>query len=70
MPLVRRTRADIYEARLLAKLAAWPRPSKDEIEAQAAEDRDAWTDEELAEAEPVSPPPSSEQVRTLRKKWG
>ena len=37
MPIVRRTRAEIDEAKLLAKLAARPRPSEDEIEAQVAE---------------------------------
>jgi len=42
MPIVRRTRAEIDEAKLLAKLAARPRPSEDEIEAQVAEDGDAW----------------------------
>jgi hypothetical protein len=71
MPIVRRTRADIDKAKLLAELAARPRPSEDEIEAQAAEDRDAWTDEELAEAELVYLSPSPEQVRALRaKNWG
>src|SRR5207244_6347503 len=47
-----------------------PRPSEEEIEAQAADDRDAWTDEELAEAEPVYNPSSPEQVRALRAKLG
>ncbi len=70
MPIVRRTRADIDEARLLADLTARSRPSEEEIEAQAAEDSDAWTDEELAEAKPVSPPPSPQQVQTLRKRLG
>jgi hypothetical protein len=56
MPIVRRTRrADIDKAELLAELATRPRPSEAEIEAQAVEDRDAWTDEELADAEPVYP---------------
>jgi len=67
---VRRTRADVDKTKLLAELAARPRPSEEEIEAQAAEDGDAWTDAELAEAEPVSPPPSPEQVRALRAKLG
>jgi putative transcriptional regulator len=70
MPIVRRTRADIDEAKLLAELTARSRPTEAEIEAQAAEDRDAWTDQDLAEAEPVSPPPSPEQVRMLRKRLG
>jgi putative transcriptional regulator len=70
MPIVRRTRADIDEAELLAKLAAHPRPSEQEIEAHAAEDCDAWTDEELAEAELVQPPLSPERVRALRARLG
>jgi len=68
MPIVRRTRADIDEAKLLAELAM--RPTEQEIEAQAAEDGDAWTDKQLADAEPVSTPPSPDQVRALRTKLG
>jgi putative transcriptional regulator len=70
MPIVRRTPADIDKARLLAELATRPRPSQEQIEAQAVEDGDAWTDEELAEAEPVYPPPLPGQVRALRKRLG
>ena len=70
MPIVRRTRADIDKAKLLADLAARPRPSEEEIERQAARDDDAWTDQELAEAESVYPPPSPAQVRALRAKLG
>jgi putative transcriptional regulator len=70
MPIVRRTRADIDKAKLLAELAGRPQPSADEIQAQAIEDRDAWADEELAGAEPIYPPPSPDQVRALRAKLG
>jgi putative transcriptional regulator len=70
MPIVRRTRAEIDDAKLLAELAARPHPSEEEIEAQASEDRDAWSDAELSAAEPVYPPPSPEQVRALRAKLG
>jgi hypothetical protein len=56
MPIVRRTPADIDKARLLAELARRPPPTDEEIEAQAVEDGDAWTDQELAQAEPVYPP--------------
>ena len=70
MPIVRRTRADIDKAKLLAQLSARPRPSDEQIETQAAKDGDAWTDQELAEAEPVYPPPSPAQVRALRVKLG
>ena len=57
-------RADIDKAKLLAEMAARPRPSE-EIEAQAVEYGDAW---ELADTEPVYPPPSPDQVRALRAK--
>jgi putative transcriptional regulator len=70
MPIVRRTRADIDKAKLLAEFATQPRPTEEEIEAQAIEDADAWTDEELAEAEPVYPPPSPDRVRALRARLG
>jgi putative transcriptional regulator len=70
MPIVRRTRTEIDKAKLLAELATRHRPSEEEIEAQAIEDRDAWTDEELAEAEPVYPPPSADQVRAVRARLG
>jgi DNA-binding transcriptional regulator YiaG len=70
MTIARRTRADIDKAKLLAKLATRPPLSEEEIDAQAIEDADAWTDEELADAEPVYPPPSPDQVRALRAKRG
>ena len=70
MPIVRRTRADIEEAKLLAELAARPRSSDEQIEAQAAEDCDAWTDEELADAQPVYPLPTPQRLRALRTKLG
>ena len=67
---MRRTRADIDEARLLAELTTRPRLREEEIDAQAIEDGDAWTDEGLADAEPVYPPPSPDQVRALRARLG
>jgi len=70
MPIVRRARAEIDKAKLLAELSTRPRPTEEEIEAQAAEDGDAWTDAELADAGPVYPPPSPDQVRALRAKLG
>ncbi len=70
MPIVRRTRVEIDEAELLVGLAAQPTPTDEEIEAQAVEDDDAWTDKELAEAELVYPPPTPEQVRALRANLG
>ncbi len=41
MPIVRRTRPDIDEAKLRADLVTRPQPSEAEIEAQAAENGDA-----------------------------
>ena len=70
MPIVRRTRADIDKLKALTELAARRRPNEEEIEAQAAEDGDAWTDEDLAEAELAYPPPSPAQLRALRTKLG
>ena len=70
MPIVRRTRAEIDKPKILAELAMRPRPDEQEIEAQAAEDGDAWTEEELAEAELSYPPPAPAQVRALRAKLG
>jgi putative transcriptional regulator len=54
----------------LAELATRPPLSEKEIDAQAIEDGNAWTDEELADAEPVYPPPSPDQVRALRTRLG
>lgn len=70
MPIVRRSRAEIDGAKLLAELADLLRPSDSEIEAQAVADDDAWTEQELAQAELVYPPPSAEQVRAIRAKLG
>jgi hypothetical protein len=41
-------------------------PSESQIDKQAAEDGDAWSDADLAEAEPVYPPPSPEEFKALR----
>jgi putative transcriptional regulator len=70
MPIVRRTRADLDKAELLTELAARRPPTEQEIEAQAAEDGDAWSDAEVAEAEAAYPPPSPEQVRAVRTRLG
>jgi putative transcriptional regulator len=70
MPIVRRSRADIDKAKLLADLAARPQPDEAAIAAQAAEDDDAWSDDDVARAEAVHPPPSAEQIRALRARLG
>jgi putative transcriptional regulator len=70
MSIVQRARADVDKARLLAELATRLRSSEEEIDAQAIKDGDAWTDEELADAEAVHPPPSPDRVRALRARLG
>jgi putative transcriptional regulator len=70
MPIVRRSRAEIDKAKLMAELAARQPPSEAEIDTQAAEDADAWSDADFAQAEVVYPPPTAEQVRALRAQLG
>jgi putative transcriptional regulator len=70
MPIVRRKLADIDREKLLAELAARPQPSEEEIDRQAAEDGDAWTDEDFANAIVVYPPPWAEQVKAVRARLG
>lgn len=70
MPTVRRSGTDVEEAAELADLAKRRAPTDAEIEAQATEDGDAWTDEELADAEAVWPPPSPAELRALRHRLG
>ena len=70
MPIMRRTRADIDRERLLAELAARPEPSEAEIERQAGEDDNAWTEADVASAVAVYPPPTAAEVRELRSRLG
>jgi DNA-binding transcriptional regulator YiaG len=70
MAIVRHSRADIEREKLLAELAARPQPTEEQIEQWAVEDGDAWTDEQLARAIPVYPPPKPEQIRALRAQTG
>lgn len=70
MAIERRTRAELDKAKLMAGLAMRQSPSEAEIDAQAAEDGDSWSDQDLAEAEVVYPPLSPEQVRALRARLG
>ena len=70
MPIVRYSRGDIDRAKMLADLAASRKRTEAEIEAEAAEDGNASTDEELAGAVPVYPPPTPDQVRAMRKGLG
>jgi putative transcriptional regulator len=70
MPTVRRARTDIDDERLLADLAASRKWTEAEINAMAVEDGDAWTDEDLAAAVTVYPPPNAGRVRALRVRLG
>jgi putative transcriptional regulator len=70
MSTARRSRTDVDEARLLADLANSRTRSEAEIEAEAFGDNDAWTDEDVASAVAVYPPPTPGQVRALRTRLG
>lgn len=70
MPVVRHKPTDIDRAKLLADLAASRQRTEAEIEAEAAEDGDTWTDQELAEAVLVNPPPKPDHIRALRAHLG
>ena len=70
MTIMRRSETEIDEIAELAELAKRPGPSEPEIAAQAAEDGDAWTDAELADAEAAWPSPSPAEVRALRQRLG
>ncbi len=68
MPIVRRSPADIDQGKLAADIAARSRPGEAEIDRQAAEDGDAWSDEELARAVLVYSPGTVEQVKDLQSR--
>jgi putative transcriptional regulator len=70
MPIVRRFGIDSDEAKRLIDLSATREWTEAEIDAMAAEDGNAWTDEDFAAAVVVYPPPSAERVRALRAKLG
>jgi len=70
MPVVRRSRADIDRDALLAELAAARPRSEAEIAAEAAQDGDAWSEADVAQAVPSWPPPTPAEVRALRVRLG
>ncbi len=70
MPTVRRTLTDIDERKLLAELASTRPRTEEEIDAEAAEDGNAWRDEDFARATRVLPPPTPAQVQALRARLG
>jgi hypothetical protein len=61
MPIIRRRRADIDMEKLLTDLAASRVRTEAEIDADAAEDGDAWTEEDLARALLRYPSPTPER---------
>lgn len=70
MPIVRRTPVELDRKGLLANLTASPEPNEAEIERQAAEDDNAWSEADVASAMPVYPPLTAVQVRELRSRLG
>lgn len=70
MNIVRRSRTDIDETKAVADLAEAPQWTEAQIDAMAAEDGDAWTDQDLGNAVKVYPVQTPEQVRALRAKLG
>lgn len=70
MPISRRSRADVDRARLVAALAAARPRTEAEIDAEAADDRDAWREADLAAATLVPAAPTPTQVRALRARLG
>lgn len=70
MSIVRKSAADIDRADLLAKLRQQRTRTEDEIQAEAAEDGDAWTDEQIACAVVVFPPPTPKELLDLRRRLG
>ncbi|HUZ11689.1 MAG TPA: helix-turn-helix domain-containing protein [Caulobacteraceae bacterium] len=70
MPIVRRTRAEVDAAAVAAELRAQPEPDDAAIEAAAAEDDSAWSDEDFAQAEILVPPPTPAEVKALRARLG
>jgi putative transcriptional regulator len=70
MPIVRRSKTDIDQDKLLADLAASRTWTEADIDAMAAEDDNAWSEADVATAVKVYPPPTAEQVRALRARLG
>lgn len=70
MTIVRVNSADIDRERLRAEIAALPEVSEEEIERHAAEDGDAWTDEDFHRARIVLPRFEPDRIRALRARLG
>ena len=70
MSIVRRSRTDIDDTKLLAELANTPDATESEINAMAVEDDSVLTDEHLATAVRVYPVHTPEQMRQMRNRLG
>jgi len=70
MPIVRCTLDDVDTEKLLADLRAARPRTEAEIDAEAAEDGDASTADELTRAKWVYPAPSPADLRALRDRLG
>lgn len=70
MTIVRVNSADIDPEQLREDIRNIPAATEEQIDAWAAEDGDAWTDEDFARARVVYPPPKPEELRALRAHFG
>jgi len=70
MRIMQAGRADVDAKKLLGEVRATPEPSEQQIDAWAAEDGNAWTDEQIAQALWVYPPPGAEEVLATRTRLG
>jgi putative transcriptional regulator len=66
MTIVRVNSADIDHAKLREEIRNLPPATEEQIAVWAAEDGDAWTDEDFARARVVYPPPTPDEIRALR----
>lgn len=70
MAIIRVNPDEVDHQQVVADLRAARRRTEEEIEAEAAEDGDAWTDEQIACAVVVFPPPTPQELRDLRSRLG
>lgn len=70
MTIVRVNSADIDPEQLREDIRNIPPATEEQIDAWAAEDGGAWTDEDFARARVVYPPPQPEELRALRAHFG
>lgn len=70
MPTVKRSRNEIDAKRLRAGLANRLVPRESAIARHAAEDKDGWSESDLAGAAKVYPPPGPKEVKAIRVRLG